>query len=52
MRTWETILVAVITVDVETAHSVHALEFLESIQRHLASTRNELQKLGAFFLIE
>jgi hypothetical protein len=52
MRAWETILVAVITVDVETANSVHTLEFLKSIERHLTSTRNELQKLGAFFLIE
>ena len=38
--------------DVEAVDSVHALEFLESIQRHFTRTRDELQKLGAFFLVK
>lgn len=42
MRTWKPILVTVITVDVESAEAIHALQFLEAIQRHLASTGDEL----------
>lgn len=38
--------------DIEFAEPVHALEFLETIQWHLASTSNELQQLGLLFLLE
>lgn len=38
--------------DIELAESVHTLEFLEPVERNLARTTDELQELGAFFLIE
>ena len=52
MTTRQTILATIIAMDIEFAEPVHALEFLETIQWHLASTSNELQQLGLLFLLE
>jgi hypothetical protein len=38
--------------DIELAESIHSLKFLETIERYLASTSDELQQLGAFFLVK
>lgn len=42
MRTWKPILVTVITVDIEPTEAIHALKFLEAIERHLASSSDKL----------
>jgi len=52
MARWQTILTAVIAVDVELGEAVHALKLLETIERHLTSTGNELKQLGLLFLLE
>lgn len=51
VRTRKSILVAIITVDVESTEAVHALKFLETIERHFASPCDELQQLGTLFLV-
>lgn len=51
VRTWKSILVAVITVDVESTEAVHAFQLLESVQGDLASSGDELQQLGTLFLV-
>ena len=51
MRTWKSVLVAVVTVDVEPTEPIHALEFLEAVERYLACSGNELQQLGTLFLV-
>jgi hypothetical protein len=38
--------------DIEPTKSIHALQLLKSIKRHLRSTRNELQQLSALLLIK
>jgi hypothetical protein len=52
VRAREAILVAIIAVDIEFADTVHTLQLLEAVERDLASTRDKLEQLGAFFLIE
>ena len=46
------VLAGVVAVDVEFGEAVHAFELLETIERNLASTSDELQQLGALFLVE
>lgn len=38
--------------NIESAEPVHTLKLPEAIEWHFAGTRNELQKLGPFFLVE
>lgn len=52
MTTRQTILAAIITMNVKLGKAIHALEFLEAIERHLGSASDELQKLGFLFLVE
>lgn len=51
MRAWKSILVAVITVDIESTEAIHAFEFLEAVQRYLTGASNKLQQLGTLFLV-
>lgn len=52
MRARQPVLIAIIAVDIEATEAVHALKFLEAVERHLAGTGDELQQLGLLFLIE
>lgn len=52
MRAGQSIFIAIVTMNVELAESIHAFELFETIQRDLASTRDELEKFGTFFLIK
>ena len=52
MRTRQSVLVAVVSMDVEPAEAVHAFEFLETVERNLTSTCDKLQEFGSFFLIK
>lgn len=52
VRGREAILVAIIAMDVESADSIHTLQLLEPVQRHLAGSGDELEQLGAFFFVE
>jgi hypothetical protein len=52
VRTWQAILVSVVTVDVESADTIHAFELLEAIEGHFTGAGDELQQFGAFFFIE
>lgn len=51
MRAGKSILVAIIAVDIEPTEAIHALKFLKAIERYLASSGDELQQLGTFFLV-
>jgi hypothetical protein len=51
VRAWKPILVAVITVNIEPTEAIHALKFLESVERYLAGSGDELQQLGTLFFI-
>lgn len=42
MRTWQSIFVAVITMNVETTEPIHALKLAETVERHFASTGDKL----------
>ena len=48
---WKSFLIAIITVDVEPTEAVHTLKLSEAVERNLAGTSNELQQLGALFLV-
>lgn len=52
MRARKAILAAIVTMNVESADTIHALQFLEAVQRHLGCARDELEKLGEFLLVE
>lgn len=52
MRTRKPILIAVITMDIETTEAVHSFKLAKSIERYLASSSDELKKLGSLFLVE
>ena len=52
MRARKALLVAIVAVDVEPAHAVHAFQLLESVQRHLGRARHELEQLGPLFLVK
>jgi hypothetical protein len=51
MRARKSILVAVITMDVESTEAIHTLEFLEAVERYLAGSRDELQQLGTLLFV-
>lgn len=42
VRAWQTVLVPVVAMDVESIDSVHTLELLEAIKRHFTGSRDEL----------
>lgn len=52
MAAGQTILAAVVAMNVEFGEAIHALKLLEAVQRNLASTGNKLEKLGLLFLVE
>ena len=52
MGAGETLLVAVVPVYVESADAVHALKFLEAVERHFGSSCHELEELRPLFLVE
>lgn len=52
MRARQTVFVAVIAMDVEAVDAIHALKFLEAIERYLAGSGNELKQLGTLLLVE
>ena len=51
VRARKSVLVAIVTVDVESTEAIHSLKFLKAIERYLASSGDELQQLGTFFLV-
>lgn len=52
MRGSETVLVAIITMDVEPVDSVHALQFFEAVEWHFTGSSDELEQFGTLFLVE
>ena len=52
MRTGKPILIAVIAMDVETTEAIHPFKLAKAIERYLASSSDELKKLGSFFLVK
>ena len=52
MRARKAILVAIVAMDVELAHTVHTLKLLEAIEGNLTGSSNELQKLRTLLLVE
>ena len=51
VRARKSILVAIVTVDVEPTEAIHTLKLPEAVERYLASSGNELQQLGTLFLV-
>lgn len=52
MRAGQSVLAAIVTVNVESVDAVHTLKLLEAVQRHFACARDELQQLGQLLLVE
>lgn len=52
VRAWQPILIAIITMNVESAEPIHTLELTEAVERYLTGTCDELQKLSSLFFIE
>lgn len=52
MRTGQSLLVAIVAVNIEPTEPVHTLELAEAIKRNLASSRDELKKFSSLFLVE
>ena len=52
MRAGQSVLVPIITMDVEATETVHAFQLFESVQRNLAGAGDELEEFGALFFIE
>jgi hypothetical protein len=48
----QTILVAVVAVNVESTKAVHALQLFEAIEWHLRCASDKLEKLCSLFLVE
>ena len=42
MRARQSVLVAIITMDVESAEAIHTLKLAKAVKRHFAGTGNEL----------
>jgi hypothetical protein len=51
VRTWKSILIAIITVDVESAEAIHALKLLEPVKRDLAGSSDKLEELGTLLFV-
>jgi hypothetical protein len=52
MTARQTVLAAIITMNVELGKAIHTLKLLEAVEWNLRSSGDELQKLGLFFLVE
>lgn len=52
MTARQTVLAAVITMNVEFGEAIHTLELLEAVEWNLGGTSDELQQLGLLFLVE
>ena len=52
MTARQTVLAAIITMDVELGKAVHTLKLLEAVEWDLGGTGDELQQLGLLFLVE
>lgn len=52
VRAGKALLIAVVPMDIETVNPIHALQFLESIERHLTGAGDELQQLSPLFLVK
>ena len=52
MRARQSIFVAIISVDVESAKAIHTLQLSKAVERHFPGTCDELQKLGPLFLVK
>jgi hypothetical protein len=52
MTARQTVLAAIITMNVKLGKAIHTLKLLEAIKRHFGSSSNKLQKLGFFFFVE
>lgn len=52
VRAGKTILVAVVAMNIEAREAIHALKLLEAVKGNFGSARDELQQLGALFLVK
>jgi hypothetical protein len=52
MRAWQTIFVAIVSMDIESAESIHTLELAEAIERYFGGTSDELKQLSSLFLVK
>jgi hypothetical protein len=51
VRAWQSILITIIAMDIESAETIHTLQLLETVERNFASSGNELEKLGTLLLV-
>lgn len=42
MRTWKSVLVAIVAMNVESTEAVHALKFFEAVEWHFTRTSDKL----------
>lgn len=52
MRAWKPILVAIVTMNVESTKAIHALKLLESVERDFAGAGDKLEQLSSLFLVK
>ena len=52
MRSGETVLITIVSMNVEATDAIHALKFLEPVQGHLTGSRDKLQQLCKLFLVK
>ena len=52
MRTRQSILVAIVPMNIEPAEPIHTLQLAKAIERHLTSISYKLQKLGSLLFVE
>lgn len=52
VRAGQSLLVAIITVNVESVDAIHSLELFKAVERYFTCARDELQQLGQLLLVE
>lgn len=52
MGTRQSVLIPIVSMNVEFAEAIHALKLFEAIEGNFTSTRNELEEFGPFFLVK
>ena len=52
MRCWQSILVAIVPVNVESADAVHSLKFLEAVEWDFARAGDKLKQLRPLFFVK
>ena len=52
VRARQSLFVAIVTMDIEAANTVHTLQLLESVERNFRSTGDKLEQLGPLLLVE